>query len=133
VYSRRALRHSRRRPASRYLIRRLGLIAAAISIPVLLAAYAVMAAHGERAVNTASVSASGAKAEAGGWGRGGYEMMPGPAGLSAQRAVANAPAATSENWAGYVSDGGTPSYQGWFEMFPNAPCSSTTPSSPGMR
>jgi hypothetical protein len=82
VYSRRAQRHSRRRPASRDLatrdlVRRLGLIAAAVSIPVLLIAYAVMAAHDERAVNTASVSAPGAGAEPGGWGRGGYEMMPG--------------------------------------------------------
>jgi hypothetical protein len=54
---------------------RLGLIVAAVSIPVLLIAYAVMAAHGERAVNTASVSAPGAGAEPGGWGRGGYEHV----------------------------------------------------------
>ena len=88
MYSRRAQRHSRRRPASRDLAARdlagrLGLIVAAVNIPVLLIAYAVMAAHGERAVNTASVSAPDAGAEAGGWGRGGYEMMPGPAGSSA--------------------------------------------------
>ena len=141
-----------------------------------------MAAHGEQAVNTASVSAPGAGAEAGGWGRGGYEMMPGPAGSSAQRTAANAATATSENWAGYVSDGGTgtftsvsaswaqpavtctatntfssfwvgldgdgtatveqtgteadcdggtPSYQGWFEMFPNAPVFFDHPVQPG--
>jgi hypothetical protein len=182
VYSRRAQRHSRRRAASRDLAGRLGLIVAAVSIPVLLIAYAVMATHGERAVNTASVSAPGAGAEPGGWGRGGYEMMPGPAGSSAQRAVANAASATSENWAGYVSDGGagtftsvsaswaqpavtctatntfssfwvgldgdgtatveqtgteadcdggTPSYQGWFEMFPNAPVFFDNPVQPG--
>src|SRR6185437_12401157 len=187
VYSRRAQRHSRRRPASRDLAARdlagrLGLIVAAVSIPVLLIAYAVMAAHGERAVNTASVSAPDAGAEAGGWGRGGYEMKPGPAGSSAQRDAANAAAATSENWAGYVSDGGagtftsvsaswaqpavtctatntfssfwvgldgdgtatveqtgteadcdggTPSYQGWFEMFPNAPVFFDNPVQPG--
>jgi hypothetical protein len=109
-------------------------------------------------------------------------MVPGPAGSSAQRAVANAAAATSENWAGYVSDGdagtftsvsaswaqpavtctatntfssfwvgldgdgtatveqtgteadcdgGTPSYQGWFEMFPNAPVFFDNPVQPG--
>ena len=182
MYSRRAQRHSRRRPASRDLAGRLGLIVAAVSIPVLLIAYAVMAAHGERAVNTASVSAPDAGAEAGGWGRGGYEMKPGPAGSSAQRDAANAAAATSENWAGYVSDGGagtftsvsaswaqpvvtctatntfssfwvgldgdgtatveqtgteadcdggTPSYQGWFEMFPNAPVFFDNPVQPG--
>ena len=187
MYSRRAQRHSRRRPASRDLAARdlagrLGLIVAAVNIPVLLIAYAVMAAHGERAVNTASVSAPDAGAEAGGWGRGGYEMKPGPAGSSARRDAANAAAATSENWAGYVSDGGagtftsvsaswaqpavtctatntfssfwvgldgdgtatveqtgteadcdggTPSYQGWFEMFPNAPVFFDNPVQPG--
>ena len=103
MHSHRAQRHSRRRHASRDLAGRLGLIVAAVSIPVLLIAYAVMAAHGEQAVNTASVSAPGAGAEPGGWGRGGYEMMPGPAGSSAQRDAVNAAAATSENWARYVS------------------------------
>ena len=55
-----------------------------------------------------------ADADAGGWARGGYEMMPGPAGSSAaqgssaQGSVANAAnaGATSENWAGYTSAGG---------------------------
>lgn len=182
MYSRRAHRHSRRRPAPRDLVRRLGLIVAAASIPVLLIAYAVVKTHAERAVDAASVSAPGARAEAGGWGRGGYEMMPGPAGASAQQAAANAAAATSENWAGYVSDGGAgtftsvsaswaqpavtctatntfssfwvgldgdgtatveqtgteadcdggnPSYQGWFELFPNAPVFFDNPVQPG--
>lgn len=88
------------------MVRRLGLIVAAVSIPVLLIAYAVVKTHGERAIDAASVSAPGVRAEAGGWGRGGYEMTPGPAGSSAQQAAATAVAATSENWAGYVSDGG---------------------------
>jgi hypothetical protein len=88
--------------------------------------YALLSAHSEKAVNTASVSyPAAADADAGGWARGGYEMMPGPAGSassssdpgssassaqgsSAQGAVANAAnaGATSENWAGYTSAGG---------------------------
>ena len=159
-----------------------------------------MTAHGERAVNAASVSvpgaatdAGGAGPEAGGWGRGGYTMMPGPAGsasssgqtgAAAQGAAnaANATGATSENWAGYTSagnpgtftsvsaswaqpavtctatdtfssfwvgldgdgtdtveqtgteadcNGGAATYQGWFEMFPQAPVFYDNPVQPG--
>ncbi len=132
MYSRRAFRTSRRRRAPHGPGRRLALVLAGTSVPVLVAGYALMAAHSQKAVNTASVSypaAAGPDAagpDAGGWGRGGYEMMPGPAGSapsssapgssalgssapgsSAPGAVANAAnaGATSENWAGYTSAG----------------------------
>ena len=59
----------------------LALVVAGTSVPVLVVGYALMAAHSEKAVNTASVSyPAAADADAGGWARGGYEMMPGPAG-----------------------------------------------------
>jgi Peptidase A4 family len=123
VYPRRVFRTSRRRRASHDPGRRLALVLAGISVPVLVAGYALMAAHSQKAVNTASVSyPAAAGPDAGGWGRGGYEMMPGPAGSassasgpgssgpgsSGQGAVANAAnaGATSENWAGYTSAGG---------------------------
>jgi hypothetical protein len=146
-----------------------------------------MTVHSARSVEVASVSFPGAGIQAGGSGRGGYPMMPGymmmpgPSGSSSapgqavQGTAANAahaPAATSENWAGYTSaggagtftsvsaswaepsvtcgaqttfssfwvgldgdgtnsveqtgteadcNGGAAAYQGWFEMFPNAP------------
>jgi hypothetical protein len=112
VYSRRAFRTSRRRRASHGPGRRLALVIAGTSVPVLVVGYALLAPHSQKAVNTASVSyPAAADADAGGWARGGYEMMPGPAGSasssSAQGAVANAAnaGATSENWAGYTSAG----------------------------
>ncbi len=102
----------------------MALAVAGAGIPVLVAGSALMAAHSEKAVDTASVSYPAASVsypavagpEAGGWGRGGYMMMPGPAGSassssapgsSAQGAVANAAnaGATSQNWAGYTSAG----------------------------
>ena len=100
-------------------------------VAVLAIAYAVTAGHGERAVDAASVGTAGS----GGWGRGGYTMMPGPGGAapdwsasgwsgsggsgwggsgsggsaasSAQAPgfAANAAAVTSQNWAGYASAG----------------------------
>jgi Peptidase A4 family len=115
MHSRRALRTSRRRRASHGPMRRLGLIAAGTCVPVLFIGYAVMAAHGERAVDTASVWSPGAGAGASGWGRGGQSMMPGPAGPAPswssapspqeQRAAPNAAAMTSQNWAGYAAAG----------------------------
>jgi hypothetical protein len=194
VNSRRALRASRRRPASHSPVRRWCLAIAGVSAPVLVIAYATMTVHNERAVDTASVSVPGAETEVGGWGRGGYMMMPGPAGSAswswapspaAQGAVANAANAAampSENWAGYASagnagaftsvsaswaepavtctatntfssfwvgldgdgtnsveqtgaeadcNGGAATYQGWFEMFPNAPVFYNNPVAPG--
>jgi peptidase A4-like protein len=113
VYSRRAFRTSRRRRAAHGPGRRLALVVAGTSVPILVVGYALLSAHSEKAVNTASVSYPAATdADAGGWARGGYEMMPGPAGsassaASSQGAVANATnaGATSENWAGYTSAG----------------------------
>jgi hypothetical protein len=190
--SRRALRTSRRRPVSHGPFRRLCLIAAGTCVPVVAIAYAVTATHGERAVDTASVWSPGAGAGGGGWGRGGYTMMPGPAGTAPSWSsapspqspgfAANAAAMTSQNWAGYASagsagtftsvsaswtepavtctaadtfasfwagldgdgtntveqtgteadcDGGTATYQGWFEMFPAAPVFYDNPVEPG--
>jgi hypothetical protein len=76
VYSRRAPRISRRRPASQGPVRRLWLVVGGTSIPVLVIGYAFMTPHGERAVDTASVSVPAAEADTGGWGGGGYTMMP---------------------------------------------------------
>jgi hypothetical protein len=108
--SRKARGKSRRRPTSRGAARRVCLIAAAC-VPVLVIAYAVTTTHGEHAVDTANASAPGAGTGAGGWGRGGYTMMPGPAGAAGTaagppaNAAANAAAMTSQNWAGYASAG----------------------------
>jgi hypothetical protein len=153
----------------------------------LVIGYAFMTPHGERAVDTASVSVpgvvtdtGGAGPEAGGWGGGGYTMMPAPAPGAAN--AANATGAISENWAGYTSagnpgtftsvsaswaqpavtctatdtfssfwvgldgdgtnsveqtgteadcNGGAAAYQGWFEMFPQAPVFYDNPVQPG--
>jgi hypothetical protein len=112
VYSRRAFRASRRRSASRGPGRRLSLVVAGASVPVFVVGYALVTAHSQRAVDAASVSYSASGPDAGGWGRGGYMMMPGPAGSQAQGSaaqgtVANAAnaGATSQNWAGYTSAG----------------------------
>jgi Peptidase A4 family len=112
VHSRKAPRTSRRR-APHSPARRLGLVVGAC-VPVLVIAYAVATAHGVRAVDTASVWATGAGPGAGGWGRGGYTMMPGPAGSGPswswapgpeELGTADAAAMASKNWAGYVSTG----------------------------
>jgi Peptidase A4 family len=137
MHSRRALRTWRRRPASRARVWGLCLIAAGGCALVLVIGYAVMPAHGERAVEVASVGAPGAApGDSGwgsvgapgaapgdsGWGRGGYPMMPGPDGPGSswssppsQQApgfAANAVAMTSQNWAGYVSAGGAGTFTG---------------------
>ena len=78
MYSRRARRASRRRPASQGPVRRWWLVASGTSIPVLVVAYAFVMPHGERAVDTASVAVPAAEADTGGWGEGGYTMMPAP-------------------------------------------------------
>ena len=178
---------------------RVCLISAAACVPVVVVGYAVTAAHGGSAVDTANVTAPGtAGSGAGGGGSTmmpGYTMMPGPTGGASSGATgtgsgnagsttnaANAAATTSENWAGYASAGtpgqdtnvsaswtqsavtctatdtfssfwvgldgdGTPSveqtgteadcnagaatYEGWFEMFPNAPVFYNNPVQPG--
>ncbi len=140
MYSRRAFRTSRRYSASRGRGRRLGLVVAGASIPVFVIGYALTTAHSPRAVDAASVAypASGPGAasgpDAGGWGRGGYMMMPGPAGSRTQGAaasgsVANAANAgqTSQNWAGYTSAGAAGTFTSvsasWAE--PTATCTAT--------
>jgi hypothetical protein len=222
MHSRKVRRNSRSRPALRVFL------VSAACVPVLVIAYAVTAAHAGRAVDTANVSVPGAGRGAGGWGRGGYTMMPGPAGsvspgsgavLPVPGAVSPVPgnvspvpgavspvpsghaaagsegaaasaAVTSQNWAGYASagnpgtftsvsaswvqpavtctggstggstgdstfssfwagldgdgtatveqtgteadcDAGSATYQGWFEMFPNAPVFYSNPVKPG--
>ena len=83
---------------------------AGASVPVLVVGYALMSAHSERAVNTASVSYPAADAEPADGASGGHTMMPGPARPGREAApgsvvnAANA-AATSQNWAGYASAG----------------------------
>jgi hypothetical protein len=123
MYSRKTRRNSRRRTGSRTALR-VSLVAAGGCVPVLVIGYAVAATHSGRAADTADVSmpsagtgsgtgvGTGSGTGVGGWGRGGYTMMPGPAGSaapsqgnSATTAPANAAATTSMNWAGYVSTG----------------------------
>jgi hypothetical protein len=101
--------------------RRLLLVAAVACVPVLIIAYALTATNDGRAVDAADVTgaslqigyghaADGHAADGGGWRRGGYTMMPGPAGYPSRESAAarNAvTAAVSENWAGYA-DAGTP-------------------------
>jgi Peptidase A4 family len=189
MYSRKTRRNSRRRTGSRAALR-VSLVAAGACAPVLVIGYAVATTHGGHAADTADVSVPSTGTGAGGWGRGGYTMMPGPAGSaspaqgnSATTApAANAAATTSANWAGYAATGnqgtftnvsaswtqptvtcgaantfssfwvgldgdGTPTveqtgteadcnagtavYQGWFEMFPNAPVFYNNPVVPG--
>jgi hypothetical protein len=162
------------------------LVVAGACAPVLVVGYAVAATHGGHAVNTAEVSSPGTGNGAGGWGRGGYTMMPGPVqdqgNAAAGGPAANAAAVTSMNWSGYASTGnpgqftnvsaswtqptvtcgatntfssfwvgldgdgtqtveqtgteadctgGAAVYQGWFEMFPNAPVFYNNPVAPG--
>jgi hypothetical protein len=189
MYSRKTRRNSRRRTGSRAALR-VSLVAAGACAPVLVIGYAVATTHGGHAADTADVSVPSTGTGAGGWGRGGYTMMPGPAGSaspaqgnSATTApAANAAATTSANWAGYAAtgnqgtftnvssswtqptvtcgaantfssfwvgldgdgtptveqtgteadcDAGTAVYQGWFEMFPNAPVFYNNPVVPG--
>jgi hypothetical protein len=94
--------------------RRLLLVAAATCLPVLIIAYALTATHDGRAVDTADVTGAGLQpafghtADGGGWRRGGYTMMPGPAGYPSRESAAARNAVTtaaSENWAGYAAAG----------------------------
>jgi hypothetical protein len=194
MYPRRTSRRLRRSSGSR----RLWLIAGGTCVPLLIIAYALTMVGGESATDAAYESgtvahgAYGQTPGSGGWGRGGYTMMPGPAGSSrslspesasaANAATGTVAAATSENWAGYVAAGaaggfttvsaswaeptatcgasqtfssfwvgldgagtdtveqtgteadcanGAAAYQGWFEMFPNAPVFYDNPVDPG--
>jgi Peptidase A4 family len=114
MFPRRYTRRRRYSSGSRPATWRLLLVAAAACVPVLIIAYAVTATHGGRAVDTADVTGAGLRpayghtARDGGWGRGGYTMMPGPAGSSSAEsgAVRNTvTAAASQNWAGYAAAG----------------------------
>jgi hypothetical protein len=183
--SRRAHGNPRRRTVSRAAAGRACLIVISAAFPVLIVAYAVTATQAEHVVGTAHIADRDSSGRAYGWGRGGYTMMPGPAGTAAGTAAAapaHAPATTSQNWAGYASAGnpgtftsvsaswtqpavtctatntfasfwagldgdgtqsveqtgteadcdhGTATYQGWFEMFPNAPVFYANPVKPG--
>jgi Peptidase A4 family len=202
MYPRRTSRRPRRLSRSRHPTRRLWLIGGATCVPLLIVAYALVMTNGESATNAAYVSgtiahgAFGQTSGGGGWGRGGYTMMPGPADSgrswqpesataapsSANNATGAVTAATSENWAGYVAAGaagaftsvssswaeptatcgasetfssfwvgldgagtdtveqtgteadcanGAATYQGWFEMFPDAPVFYDNPVQPG--
>jgi hypothetical protein len=187
------------------------MIALGVAIPVLVVGYFLAARGPEHAVSAADVQgpipattvlagASGVSS-VGGWGKGGYPMVTGPAsgagsngtgsnGTGSSGATANTPDGgtanvtdvTSENWAGYAATGaagsltgvssswaepavscgatdtfssfwvgldgdGTPtveqtgteadcaggaaSYQGWYEIFPNAPVFFSNPVQPG--
>ena len=89
--------------------RRLLLIAAAACVPVPIIAYALATTHDGRAVDTADVTGAGLPpvyghtVRVGGWAKGGYPMMPGPAGSSSAESGAarnTVTAAASQNWAG---------------------------------
>jgi hypothetical protein len=114
MFPRRAPRRRRYSSGTQRATRRLPLIAAAACVPVLIIAYAVASNHSGRAVDTADVTGAGLRAayghtaRAGGWGKGGYTMMPGPAGSSSAESGATrntVTAAVSENWAGYAAAG----------------------------
>jgi hypothetical protein len=149
MYPRSTFRRPRSSSGSRHPTRRLWLIAGATCVPLLIIAYALTMVGGESATGAASVSgtvahgAHGQISGAGGWGRGGYTMMPGPAGIftgvSSSWAVPTATCGASETfssfWVGLdgaafdtVEQTGTEAdcangaaaYLGWFEMFPSA-------------
>ena len=115
MFPRRALRRSRYSSGpQRATRRRLLLVAAAATVPVLIIAYALATTHDGRAVDTADVTGAGLQpayghtADGGGWRRGGYPMMPRPAGYPSRESAAagnTVTAAASENWAGYAAAG----------------------------
>jgi len=93
MFPRRTARRRRYSSGTQRATRRLLLIAAAACVPVLIIAYAVTSTHSGRAVDTADVTGTGLRpayghtARDGGWGKGGYTMMPGPAGYAAAGAA----------------------------------------------
>jgi hypothetical protein len=104
---------------------RLWVIAGAICVPLLIIAYVLVTQTVASEADAAYVSGGvaqgtyGQNPGGGGWGRGGYTMMPGPAGSAgslrpgpasaapsaANQATGTVTAGTSENWAGYVASG----------------------------
>jgi hypothetical protein len=92
----------RSRRGRRRITRNAWLLAAG-GVAVLVIGYAVVAAqHPSSKAADASYASQG---HSGGWGKGGYTMMPGPASSGSVNAASNAAAATSENWSGYASAG----------------------------
>jgi hypothetical protein len=146
MYPRRTSRRLRRLSASHRPTRRRWLIAGATCVPLLVVAYVLTMVGGESATDAAYLSgtpahgtfgAHGQTSGADGWGRGGYTMMPGPAGSgrslqpesssAAKAGTGTITAATSENWAGYVSTGAAGAFtkvsSSWAE--PAATCGAT--------
>jgi cytoskeletal protein RodZ len=132
MYPRRTLRRNRRLSGSRRQSRRLWLIAGATCVPLLVIAYVLTLVGGESASDAAYVSGTvahgtygqnpyGQTSGAGGWGRGGYTMMPGPAGSSPSQQVNPASPSSSA-----PSSSSLPSSS----SAPSSPSSSSTPSSP---
>lgn len=158
-------------------------LAPVVAITVGGCAVALVVAHLGTAPRTGQVSnvAQRGTRSIGGWGRGGYPMVTGPAGRTTNGTV-NAAAMQSMNWAGYAAAGsagqftsvstswtqsavtcgaastysafwagldgdgsqtveqtgteadcanGAATYQGWYEMFPNAPVFYNNPVLPG--
>lgn len=113
--SRQVRRVSRRRSGSRNTLR-ISVIAAGACVPVAVVGYVVATNHGGQVASTAysqhgGISLDGGQGD-GGWGRGGYTMMPPPpagsasgAAGQASQAPANAAVQTSQNWAGYAAAG----------------------------
>jgi hypothetical protein len=73
------------------------LLALAATVPVLVVGF-VLARPGPTHATSADFAGHG------GWGQGGYTMMPGPGDVHGPT-FANASAAVSENWAGYAATG----------------------------
>jgi len=161
--------------------RRIGLlVAVAASIGVLVTGYFLLSPRATHATPAADVQGYGP----GGWGEGGYPMMPGsPDGAGAANGtLTETVQVTSQNWAGYAATGaagsftsvaaswsepavscggtdtfsafwagldgdgtatveqtgteadcadGAATYQGWYELFPNAPVFFANPVQPG--
>jgi Peptidase A4 family len=176
-----------RRPRRARRPRRNGLgwvVALVATVPVIVVGFHL--AHSGPSHLATSADAQGLPSQAGGWGHGGYPMMPGTgsgygSGSGPGLGPDNAADALSANWAGYATaqsqgsltavsaswaepavtctdaqsfsafwvgldgDGtptveqtgteadcadGTPSYQGWYELFPNAPVFFSNPVQP---
>jgi len=182
--SRRARRRSRRRAVS--------VLAAGACVGMLAAGYFLLSPRATHATSAADVQGYLPAGGQGGWGEGGYPMMPGsPDGaansgangtLNGTSGFAAVTQQTSENWAGYAATGaagsftsvsaswsqpavscgdtdtfsafwagldgdgtatveqtgteadcagGAATYQGWYELFPNAPVFFANPVQPG--
>jgi peptidase A4-like protein len=79
------------------------LIALAATIPVIVVGFRFARPSPSHLATSADVTSQG------GWGEGGYTMMPAPSGIQGP-AFANAAAAMSQNWAGYAVTGQSDSF-----------------------